>query len=46
MDTTQDRPLAGAQDDALESPMLVEQLGIDELATREEFSACCTIIEK
>lgn len=46
MDNPQDCPRTGAQDDAQDSPMLVEQLSIDELATREEFSACCTIIEK
>lgn len=46
MDTIQTCPQIGTQDDVQESPMLVEQLSIDELAMREEFSACCTIIEK
>ena len=32
-----------AQDLRDESPMLVEQLSIDELAVREEFAACATI---
>jgi hypothetical protein len=29
-----------------ESPMLVEELSIDELAVREEYSACYTINNK
>jgi hypothetical protein len=46
MDTIQACPQIGAKDDLQESPVLVEQLSIDELAVREEFSACCTIVEK
>ena len=32
-----------AQDDVQESPVLVEELSIDELAVREEYSSCYTV---
>jgi hypothetical protein len=35
-----------AQDLRDESPVLVEELSIDELAVREEYSACYTINNK
>ena len=34
-----------AQDLRDESPVLVEELSIDELAVREEFAACATIVK-
>jgi hypothetical protein len=47
MNTTQVNALApvqaAEQDLRDESPLLVEQLSIDELAVREEFAACATI---
>ena len=36
---------AAAQDLRDESPVLVEELAIDELAVREEFAACATIVK-
>ena len=44
--TTQAAPQIAAQDLRDDVPMLVEELSIDELAVREEYSACYTINNK